>query len=708
MGGQVEAIVLSPAPGEEEATQDGGFQERPDQELWRQGDQEEKDPQEGQDSQVSGKDDGGKKEKEDTGGGNGEDSKDAEDKARQDGDSNNAGRAEFDGGKVTEGTAKDESNKKPALEDRSGNKKRKGSGGRDDKPHSVEIRIHPPNAKRISTSKRQATNTKNANTAQKKVPSSSLKPSKMRDGEERGSKLPSPERGSRGASPEQGRNKSPGSGRASPHGGRQGSDVDEKAKSIISKTSDSDKDAEESNKNKTNTGGGGGGGEVPRDAPPASHPRKPPVEDRALQAILAARRRSLENAGKAEPRRNKTEEDIKAKQSEEAKRQEPATVDPPPWMAGAAGGVAGLGTLGKGQGKGRGRGRGRSKSSGGRPSNNDEGGGGEDSARTLKGKMVNRFVVTELRQKRKLMGHLGAPGREEVYCDKDRAAAVAMGDQDIKTSLKVKRKKERRLVQPEETNFSAHLTEAQRAITLGKVETALSCAQKAVDSGGDPASLVVRGRCHLLLGHLQDALEDARAALTQDPSLVKAVLVQAEALYGMGEFERSLVLFHRGARKRPDLTAFTRGIHKAREAVVNAIGAIGGPRDGGDNKGDKFPEPEEVQTATTLTDSTTGSGQSQATSVTAASTPHGPKTSKTASKRLLGGLSRDKEFLASLVSHRSLQKELATVNTSVGSGSQVAAVAKEALTSLQHLESFMWQRDPGGAGGGIGNVRGGD
>ncbi|XP_050719096.1 outer dynein arm-docking complex subunit 4-like isoform X2 [Eriocheir sinensis] len=355
------------------------------------------------------------------------------------------------------------------------------------------------------------------------------------------------------------------------------------------------------------------------------------------------------------------------------------------------GGVAGLGTMGKGAGRGRGRGRGRSKSSGGRPRNNDEGGGGEDSARTLKGKMVNRFVVTELRQKRKLMGHLGAPGREEIYCDKDRAAAVAMGDQDIKTSLKVKRKKERRLVQPEDTNFSAHLTEAQRAITLGKVETALSCAQKAVDSGGDPASLVVRGRCHLLLGHLQEALEDARAALTQDPSLVKAVLVQAEALYGMGEFERSLVLFHRGARKRPDLTAFTRGIHKAREAVVNAIG------------GDKFPEPEEVMTGTSLSDSTTGSGHSQTTSVTpapASSTINGPKTSKAASKRLLGGLSRDKEFLASLVNHRGLQKELTTVSVGAGvtSGSQVAAVAKEALTSLQHLESFMWQRDPGGAG----------
>lgn len=65
----------------------------------------------------------------------------------------------------------------------------------------------------------------------------------------------------------------------------------------------------------------------------------------------------------------------------------------------------------------------------------EEGGGG--GARAAKGKMVSRFMVTELRQRRKLMGHLGAPGREEVYCDKDRAAAVAMGDQDIKTSLKV-------------------------------------------------------------------------------------------------------------------------------------------------------------------------------------------------------------------------------------------------------------------------------
>nr|XP_045602179.1 outer dynein arm-docking complex subunit 4-like [Procambarus clarkii] len=297
----------------------------------------------------------------------------------------------------------------------------------------------------------------------------------------------------------------------------------------------------------------------------------------------------------------------------------------------------------------------------------------DEGARALKGKMVNRFVATELRQKRKLMGHLGAPGKEEVYCDKDRAAAVAMGDQDIKTSLKVKRKKERRVVQPEDTYSSVHLTEAQRAITMGRVETALSCAQKAVESGGDPASLVVRGRCHLLLGHLQEALEDARGALKMDPSLVKAVLVQAEALYGMGEFERSLVLFHRGARRRPDLTSFTRGVHKAREAIVNAIG------------GDSFPDAEEPVTGTSLTEGSGTSGQSQTTTVPTISFTDA-KEAKSASKRLLGGLSKDKEFLASLVGRRSLHREVVTADgtsSETHPGRQVAAVAKEALSSLQ-------------------------
>lgn len=44
-----------------------------------------------------------------------------------------------------------------------------------------------------------------------------------------------------------------------------------------------------------------------------------------------------------------------------------------------------------------------------------------------------------------------------------------------------------------------------------------------MESGGGPASLVVRGRCHLLLGHFQEAMEDAREALNRDSSLVKGI-----------------------------------------------------------------------------------------------------------------------------------------------------------------------------------------
>ncbi|KAK7006506.1 Tetratricopeptide repeat protein 25, partial [Halocaridina rubra] len=105
-----------------------------------------------------------------------------------------------------------------------------------------------------------------------------------------------------------------------------------------------------------------------------------------------------------------------------------------------------------------------------------EGEGG--TAERIKSKVGAKFFATELKQKRKLMGHLGAPGREEIYCDKDRAAAVALGDKDIKTSLKVQSKRERKSCLPEDTNSFTCITEAERAISKGKVETALYCAEK--------------------------------------------------------------------------------------------------------------------------------------------------------------------------------------------------------------------------------------
>lgn len=54
-------------------------------------------------------------------------------------------------------------------------------------------------------------------------------------------------------------------------------------------------------------------------------------------------------------------------------------------------------------------------------------------------------------------------------------------------------------------------------------------------------------------------------------------------------------------------------------------------------------------------------------------------------QRLLGGLSKDKEFLASLVGRQSLRRQLQSTEGGEAptSGALVESVAKEALTSLQ-------------------------
>lgn len=115
MGGQVvEAIVLSPAPAEEEeAAQEG---RRPDQELWRQVNHEEKSSEKRQGSDVFGRD-GEKEEKGRQRAGRGAgnnvsssgdecDSKTTEIQAREDKNSREGKQKGTDRKKATEGTAK--------------------------------------------------------------------------------------------------------------------------------------------------------------------------------------------------------------------------------------------------------------------------------------------------------------------------------------------------------------------------------------------------------------------------------------------------------------------------------------------------------------------------------------------------------------------------------------------------------------------------
>lgn len=74
---------------------------------------------------------------------------------------------------------------------------------------------------------------------------------------------------------------------------------------------------------------------------------------------------------------------------------------------------------------------------------------------------------------------------------------------------------------------------------------------------------MARSKCYLLLGEPRLALADAESALKIDPKDAKALLRKAEALYYCGEFEMSLVHYHRGLRTRPDLNDFRLGVQKA-------------------------------------------------------------------------------------------------------------------------------------------------
>jgi len=92
----------------------------------------------------------------------------------------------------------------------------------------------------------------------------------------------------------------------------------------------------------------------------------------------------------------------------------------------------------------------------------------------------------------------------------------------------------------------------------------------------DETCLVVRAKCHLMLGNSDKALEDANQALEQEEEgrkNIRALNMKAEALYQMGDFERALVFYHRGNKLRPELQEFRLGIQKCQEAINNSIGS---------------------------------------------------------------------------------------------------------------------------------------
>jgi tetratricopeptide repeat protein 25 len=102
---------------------------------------------------------------------------------------------------------------------------------------------------------------------------------------------------------------------------------------------------------------------------------------------------------------------------------------------------------------------------------------------------------------------------------------------------------------------------------------AIECYTEALELGpGNKIALVERAACNLKIGRSDLALADAEESLKDDKEYTKGLYQKAEALYAMGEFELSLVFFHRGKKLRPDVREFQLGINKAEEAIDNCVG----------------------------------------------------------------------------------------------------------------------------------------
>lgn len=90
----------------------------------------------------------------------------------------------------------------------------------------------------------------------------------------------------------------------------------------------------------------------------------------------------------------------------------------------------------------------------------------------------------------------------------------------------------------------------------------------------DIEALIARSNCHLVLGNLEKAIEDAELILNlsnEDLQKARAIYLKAESLFQLGNFEMSLVFFYRGKKIRPELEQFRLGIQKSISAIESIL-----------------------------------------------------------------------------------------------------------------------------------------
>jgi tetratricopeptide (TPR) repeat protein len=121
--------------------------------------------------------------------------------------------------------------------------------------------------------------------------------------------------------------------------------------------------------------------------------------------------------------------------------------------------------------------------------------------------------------------------------------------------------------------FSTYLAAGDRYVSTKDFQKALLEYDKALHAKpSDKNCLIARGKCHLLNGDPTSALDDADSCIRDDKTFHRGLLLKAEALYLMGEFEHALMFYHRGQKLRPETEDFRLGIQKCQEAIDNSVG----------------------------------------------------------------------------------------------------------------------------------------
>lgn len=178
-----------------------------------------------------------------------------------------------------------------------------------------------------------------------------------------------------------------------------------------------------------------------------------------------------------------------------------------------------------------------------------------------------------------------------------------------------------------------------------------------------------------MLGDPSKGLQDAETALTNDKNNIRAIYQKAEALYFLGQFELSLMFFHRGLRLRPELNSFRLGVQKTQEAIEKTIGGFESqkkPSSSAKSSAKKNIMPtilEEMRPKTAI------------------KTTNKASLEKREARKLLGELCVDKEYLESLLKNPDLKR--ADTGTE-----QVSNLVNDAVRFLNTRQEFWRQQRP--------------